>query len=57
VSAGLLASIPLGFVPESAGAWSLNLGGKVFYFNEILSDANGNKSVYPVGTIGLGVAF
>jgi hypothetical protein len=57
VSAGLLASIPLSFIPESAGAWSLNLGGKVFYFNEILSDANRNKSVYPVGTIGLGVAF
>jgi hypothetical protein len=57
VSAGVVASIPLGFVPESAGEWSLNLGGKVFYFNEILSDANRNKSVYPVGTASLAVAF
>jgi hypothetical protein len=56
-SAGLLASIPLGFIPEGAGAWSVNLGGKVMVFNEILSDANRNKSVYPVGTASLAVAF
>ena len=54
---GLLASIPLSFVPEGAGAWSLNLGGKYFFFSSTLEDANRGRSTYPVGTASLAVAF
>jgi hypothetical protein len=56
-SVGLLASIPLTFMPEGAGEWSLGLGAKYFIFNEILENANRGKSTYPVGTLSLGVAF
>jgi len=56
-SAGLLASIPLSFVPEGAGAWSVNLGAKYFVFNEILDSANRGRGTYPVGTASLAVAF
>jgi len=56
-NAGLLASIPLSFVPEGAGAWSLNLSGKYFFFNEILETVNRGRSTYPVGMASLGVAF
>jgi hypothetical protein len=56
-NAGLAASIPLSFMPEGAGEWSVNLAGKVFVFDEILENANRGKAVYPVGTISLAVAF
>jgi len=56
-SAGLLASIPLSFVPESAGAWSVNVGAKYYVFGHILDAANHNRGTYPVGTLSLAVAF
>jgi hypothetical protein len=63
-SVGLLASIPLGFMPEGAGAWSLNVGGKYMFFgHQLESNANadtlGNRGrgSYPVGTVSLAVAF
>jgi hypothetical protein len=54
---GLLASIPLSFVPEGAGAWSLNLSGKYYFFSETLEDTNRGRSTYPVGMASLSVAF
>jgi len=54
---GLLASIPLSFMPEQAGAWTLSVGGKYYAFSETLETANKGRSTYPVGTISLGVAF
>jgi hypothetical protein len=56
-SAGLLASIPLTFVPEGAGDWTFSLSGKYFFFNEILEEANRGRGTYPVGMASLGVAF
>jgi hypothetical protein len=54
---GLLASLPLTFVPEGAGAWTLSMGAKYFFFSETLENANGGRSTYPVGTASLAVAF
>jgi hypothetical protein len=54
---GLVASLPLTFVPEGAGAWTLSLGGKYFFFSSTLEDANRGRSTYPVGTLSLAVAF
>lgn len=54
---GLAAAIPLSFVPESAGAWSLGLSAKYFFFSSTLEDANDGRSTYPVGMASLSVAF
>jgi len=61
---GLAASIPLSFVPESAGAWSLILSGKYFFFGHQLEsdstpDTTGNRGrgSYPVGMASISVAF
>jgi hypothetical protein len=61
---GLALSIPLSFVPESAGAWSLGLSGKYFFFGHQLEsdstpDTTGNRGrgSYPVGTMSISVAF
>jgi hypothetical protein len=56
-SAGFLANIPLGFVPEGAGDWYVNVGAKYFFFNDTLENANRGKNHYPVGMVSLGVAF
>jgi hypothetical protein len=56
-NAGLLASIPLGFVPESAGAWSLSASAKYFFFSHILENANSGHRSDVVGTVSLGVGF
>ena len=56
-SAGLAASIPLTFMPEGAGSWSLGLAAKYFFFGHILEDANRGRSTYPVGTVSLAVEF
>jgi hypothetical protein len=56
-AAGLAASIPLTFVPEGAGAWSLGLAAKYYFFGHILEDANRGRSTYPVGTLSLAVEF
>jgi hypothetical protein len=56
-SAGLAASIPLTFVPEGAGSWSLGLAAKYYAFNDILDKANHDRSTYPVGTLSLSVEF
>ncbi len=56
-SAGLLASIPLSFVPEGAGSWSVNLGGKYLFFGHQLEGTNRGRGSYPVGTASLAVAF
>jgi hypothetical protein len=61
---GLAASIPLSFVPESAGAWSFNLSGKYYFFGHQLEsddtpDTSGNRGrgSYPVGMASISVAF
>jgi hypothetical protein len=61
---GLALSIPLTFMPESAGEWSLGLSGKYFFFGHQLEsddsgDPTGNRGrgSYPVGMMSLSVAF
>lgn len=61
---GLLASIPLSFMPEGAGDWTLLAGAKYFFFGHQLesndsADTTGNRGrgSYPVGTLSLNVAF
>jgi hypothetical protein len=56
-SVGLLASMPLSFVPEGAGAWTFSLGADYLFFSSTLEDANRGRSTYPVGTASLAVAF
>jgi hypothetical protein len=56
-NAGFAANIPLGFVPEGAGEWYVNLSAKYFFFNDTLENANRGKNHYPVGMVSLGVAF
>lgn len=56
-SVGLSASIPLTFMPEGAGDWSLGLTAKYFFFEHLLEEVNRGRSTYPVGTMSLGVAF
>lgn len=57
LSFGLSASVPLAFVPETAGSWSLTLTGKGLYFGDNLADANRGRSLYPVFVASLGVEF
>jgi hypothetical protein len=56
-SVGLLASMPLSFVPESAGAWTFSLGGEYLFLSHTLEEINRGRSTYPVGTASLSVAF
>jgi hypothetical protein len=56
-SVGLSASIPLSFVPEGAGAWSLGLTAKYMFFEHLLEEINRGRSTYPVGTMSLSVEF
>lgn len=54
---GLLASMPLSFVPEGAGAWTFSLGADYMFFSGRLERVNRGRSTYPVGTASLAVAF
>jgi hypothetical protein len=60
---GLLASFPLGFMPEGAGDWTFSLSGKYFFFghelegSESANTGNRGRSSYPVGVASIGVAF
>jgi hypothetical protein len=56
-SVGLAASIPLGFMPEGAGDWTLGLSGKYFIFSSTLEDYNDHHGTDPVGMASLNVAF
>jgi hypothetical protein len=56
-TAGLSASIPLSFIPESAGSWSVGLTGKYYFFNNTLENVNRGRSTYPLGMVSLGVTF
>ena len=56
-SVGLAMSIPLTFVPEGAGAWSVGLSGKYLFLSSTLENVNRGRSTYPVGVASLSVAF
>jgi hypothetical protein len=54
---GLAMSIPLTFMPEDLGSWSLGLAAKYFFFGHQLEGANRGRSSYPVGVASIGVEF
>jgi hypothetical protein len=47
LSWGLVASVPLGFVPKDYGSWSASIGGKGYYFSNALARVNSNDHLYP----------
>ncbi len=57
VSFGLAVSIPLAFVPEGLGAWSLRLAGQGFYFGDTLAEVNEGDELYPVVKGSLSIEF
>jgi len=57
VNWGVSASLPLPFIHESYGAWSLGLRGKVYYFGDNLAGVNRGNEIYGVVAGGLGVEF
>jgi hypothetical protein len=54
---GLSASMPLAFLPESIGEWTLTVTGTGMSLSDTLADANRGRSLYPVFVAGLGVEF
>ncbi len=57
LSFGLGASIPLSFMPEGAGAWTLGASVKAFYFGDTLAAANKHDDWYPAAMGSIGVEF
>ena len=56
-SFGIGLSVPLAFVPEGAGAWSLGLTGKAIVLSDTLSKVNRGDHVSPIGTASVSVEF
>jgi hypothetical protein len=54
---GLHLGIPLTFMPEDLGSWSLGLAAKYFFFGHQLEGINRGRSTYPVGVASIGVEF
>lgn len=56
-SFGLSASLPLAFIPQDFGAWSVNAGVNVLVLGENLEEANLGDQVFPVGTGGIRMEY
>lgn len=57
-TAGLAASMPLSFVPESLGSWSLGASGTYYhFFSSALEEANRDDNSYLVGMVSIGMEF
>src|SRR5262245_6791522 len=54
---GLIASVPLGFVPEEYGAWSISAGPSVYVFNSNLKNYNKGNNPWVVGTVSLTMSY
>jgi hypothetical protein len=54
---GLVASIPLAFIPEDYGAWSFSAGASIYTFGSNLEDANQGDDPWVVGTWGVSMAY
>lgn len=54
LSFGMGASMPLAFIPETFGAWSIGLVGKGYWLNHTLANANKGDTMSPqvIGSIG-----
>ncbi|MGH7787052.1 MAG: hypothetical protein ACRERC_09320 [Candidatus Binatia bacterium] len=49
-SFGLVAGVPLSFIPSDYGSWSLNAGINVLVLSDTLKEVNFDDNPYPVGT-------
>jgi hypothetical protein len=47
LSWGLVATVPLGFVPDDYGSWSASVGGRGYYFSNALTRVNSGDRLYP----------
>lgn len=56
-SFGFSGSVPLAFIPQDFGAWSVNAGINVLVLGENLEEANLGDQVYPVGTGGIRMEY
>lgn len=52
-SFGFSGSLPLAFIPQDYGTWSVNAGINVYVLGENLEEANLGDQVFPVGTGGI----
>ncbi len=55
--AGLVASVPLAFVPEEYGAWSVSAGASVYTFGAVTEFYNENDDPWVVGTWSLNMTY
>jgi hypothetical protein len=55
--AGLVASVPLAFVPEEYGAWAVSAGASVYTFGNALKAFNKGNDPWVVGTWSLTMAY
>ena len=51
------AGVPLAFIPEDFGAWTVNLGINVLVLSQTLKDVNEGDNPYPVGTFSIAMAY
>lgn len=56
-SFGLTASMPLAFIPEDFGAWSVGAGINVLVLDDVLKAVNSNDNPYPVGTLSIAMEY
>ena len=54
---GLVASVPLGFMPEEYGSWSISAGPSVYVFNSNLKNYNKGNNPWVVGTVSLTFSY
>lgn len=54
---GFTASVPLAFIPEDFGAWSVSAGVSVYTFGRNLDAANQGQDPWVVGTWGFSMAY
>jgi hypothetical protein len=55
--AGLIASVPLGFIPEEYGAWAISAGPSIYAFNSNLKNYNKGNNPWVVGTVSLTFSY
>lgn len=56
-SFGLTGTLPLAFIPEDFGAWSVGAGINVLVLNDTLKAINSNDNPYPVGTLSIAMSY
>ncbi|MCI0483280.1 MAG: hypothetical protein L0Y78_01725 [candidate division NC10 bacterium] len=54
---GLIASVPLAFIPAAYGTWEVHAGVHFFFLGDNLETVNGGDSFQAVGTFGLSMVY